>query len=220
MKISPMSPDSRAKYTSVSKSKPQIKKSLLACACHNRLNDQPLIGKLARAPLFWGGQRERQKSAVIKPNVTRLLSQKSLFTSSYPSYLFLTLSATCDSLTCRFIDLLQVDLLASGARLVWPRSGRPRATKSRELRPAPYEIRRRTFLKVQQIHYALFLALFQNWVAYQTLEKAAELNITQQRINFENDDVLPKPGYHNAFCQVRNSLHQLCKERDLNLNMN
>lgn len=71
-----------------------------------------------------------------------------------------------------------------------------------------------------QIHYALFLALVQNWVAYQTLEKAAELNITQQRINFENDDVLPKPGYHNAFCQVRNSLHQLWKESDLNLNMN
>ena len=29
-------------------------------------------------------------------------------------------------------DLLQVDLLASGASLFWPRSGRPRATKSRE----------------------------------------------------------------------------------------
>ena len=28
------------------------------------------------------------------------------------------------------LDLLQVDLLASGASLVWPRSGRPRATKS------------------------------------------------------------------------------------------
>ena len=45
------------------------------------------------------------------------------------------------------LDLLQVDLLASGAYLVWPRGGRPRATKSR-FRPAPYEIRRRTFLKV------------------------------------------------------------------------
>ena len=44
------------------------------------------------------------------------------------------------------IDLLQVDLLASGASLFWPRSGRPRATKSREV--APYEIRRRIFLKV------------------------------------------------------------------------
>ena len=31
------------------------------------------------------------------------------------------------------LDLLQVDLLASGASLVWPRSGRPRATKSREV---------------------------------------------------------------------------------------
>ena len=31
------------------------------------------------------------------------------------------------------VDLLQVDLLASGASLVWPRSGRPRATKSREV---------------------------------------------------------------------------------------
>ena len=49
------------------------------------------------------------------------------------------------------LDLLQVDLLASGASLVWPRSGRPRATKSREVVP-PYEIRRRTFLKV----YSLF----------------------------------------------------------------
>ena len=39
------------------------------------------------------------------------------------------------------LDLLQVDLLASGASLFWPRSDLPRATKS-------YEIRRRTFLKV------------------------------------------------------------------------
>ena len=31
------------------------------------------------------------------------------------------------------VDLLQVDLLASGASIVWPRSGRPRATKSREV---------------------------------------------------------------------------------------
>ena len=31
------------------------------------------------------------------------------------------------------LDLLQVDLLASGASLFWPRSGRPRATKSREV---------------------------------------------------------------------------------------
>ena len=33
------------------------------------------------------------------------------------------------------LDLLQVDLLASGASLVWPRSGRLRATKSREVVP-------------------------------------------------------------------------------------
>ena len=32
-----------------------------------------------------------------------------------------------------FLDLLQVDLLPSGASLFWPRSGRPRATKSREV---------------------------------------------------------------------------------------
>ena len=31
------------------------------------------------------------------------------------------------------VDLLQDDLLASGASLVWPRRGRPRATKSREV---------------------------------------------------------------------------------------
>ena len=31
------------------------------------------------------------------------------------------------------VDLLQVDLSASGASIVWPRSGRPRATKSREV---------------------------------------------------------------------------------------
>ena len=31
------------------------------------------------------------------------------------------------------VDLLQVDLLASGASLFWPRSGRPRAMKSREV---------------------------------------------------------------------------------------
>ena len=33
----------------------------------------------------------------------------------------------------RSVDLLQVDLLASEASLVWPWSSRPRATKSREL---------------------------------------------------------------------------------------
>ena len=33
----------------------------------------------------------------------------------------------------RNVDLLQVDLLAGGASLVWPQSGRPRATKSREV---------------------------------------------------------------------------------------
>ena len=33
----------------------------------------------------------------------------------------------------RAIDLLQVDLLASGASLVWPRIGRPRAKKLREV---------------------------------------------------------------------------------------
>ena len=33
------------------------------------------------------------------------------------------------------VDLLQVDLLASGASLFWPRSGRPRATKSRAVVP-------------------------------------------------------------------------------------
>ena len=31
------------------------------------------------------------------------------------------------------LDLLQVDLLASGASLFWPRSGQPRATKSQEV---------------------------------------------------------------------------------------
>ena len=33
------------------------------------------------------------------------------------------------------VDLLRVDLLASGATLFWPRSGRPRATKSRAVAP-------------------------------------------------------------------------------------
>ena len=32
-----------------------------------------------------------------------------------------------------YLDLLQVDVLASGVSLVWPRSGRPRATKSRAI---------------------------------------------------------------------------------------
>ena len=32
-----------------------------------------------------------------------------------------------------YSDLLQVDLLASGAGLFWPQSSRPRATKSREV---------------------------------------------------------------------------------------
>ena len=32
-----------------------------------------------------------------------------------------------------YLGLLQVDLLVSGASLVWPRSGRPRATKSLEV---------------------------------------------------------------------------------------
>ena len=35
-----------------------------------------------------------------------------------------------------FLDLLQVDLLASGASLVWPRSDRPRATKSTKSLPS------------------------------------------------------------------------------------
>ena len=39
--------------------------------------------------------------------------------------------------------------------LFWPGSGRPRATKS--LRPAPYEIRQRTFLKVYLIYNMYFL---------------------------------------------------------------
>ena len=34
---------------------------------------------------------------------------------------------------CQLLDLLQVDLLASGASLVWPRTGQPQATKSREV---------------------------------------------------------------------------------------
>ena len=33
----------------------------------------------------------------------------------------------------KLVDLLQVDLLASGESLFWPQSGRPRATKSREV---------------------------------------------------------------------------------------
>ena len=33
----------------------------------------------------------------------------------------------------KLVDLLQVDLLASGASLFWPQSGPPRATKSREV---------------------------------------------------------------------------------------
>ena len=36
----------------------------------------------------------------------------------------------CISIARTRLDLLQVDLLASGASIVWPRSGRPRATKS------------------------------------------------------------------------------------------
>ena len=52
-------------------------------------------------------------------------------------YLSSKLSAQLRWRFTRIIDLLQVDLLASGASLFWPRSGRPRATKSREvvLRP-------------------------------------------------------------------------------------
>ena len=42
----------------------------------------------------------------------------------------------------RGYNAIQVDLLASGASLYWPRSGRPA--------PYAYEIRRRTFLKVYQ----------------------------------------------------------------------
>ena len=49
----------------------------------------------------------------------------------------------------KLVDLLQVDLLTSGASLFWPQSGRPRATKFAR-GPSPYEIRRRTFLKVYQ----------------------------------------------------------------------
>ena len=45
--------------------------------------------------------------------------------------------------TEQHVDLLQVDLLASGASLFWPRSGRPRPRHM----TTPYEIRRRTFWK-------------------------------------------------------------------------
>ena len=53
--------------------------------------------------------------------------------------LWLASLTTCNFITVQInrLDLLQVNLLASGASLVWPRSGRPRATKSRD-----YEIRR------------------------------------------------------------------------------
>ena len=34
---------------------------------------------------------------------------------------------------CALVDLLQVDLLASGVSLFWPRSDRPRVMKSREV---------------------------------------------------------------------------------------
>ena len=45
------------------------------------------------------------------------------------------------------LDLLQVVLLASGASFVWPRSGRPRATKSREV-PRHMKSDEGLFLKV------------------------------------------------------------------------
>ena len=47
------------------------------------------------------------------------------------------------------------------------------------------------------------LLFLQNWVAYESLEKAAKLNINQQTLDFPNDEQ-PKLAYHNAFCQVRN----------------
>ena len=50
-------------------------------------------------------------------------------------------------LTAR-VDLPQVDLLASGASLFWPESGQSASDEVARGRPAPYEIRRRTFLKV------------------------------------------------------------------------
>jgi len=42
-----------------------------------------------------------------------------------------------------------------------------------------------------------------NWVAYESLEKAAKLNINQQTLDFPNDEQ-PKLAYHNAFCQDKN----------------
>ena len=70
-------------------------------------------------------------------------------------------------------------VLANGASLVWPRGGRPRTAKSREvdLCPAPYEIRRRTFLKVYDsvcvcvcvCVCVVFVVIFFNWTIYKTV---------------------------------------------------
>ena len=57
------------------------------------------------------------------------------------------------------LDLLQVDLLASGASLVWPRSGRPRATKSREVVPAIWNPTKDFFESLQSIPEESFFRL-------------------------------------------------------------
>lgn len=46
------------------------------------------------------------------------------------------------------------------------------------------------------------LFCLQNWIAYQSLENAAKLKVTQQILDFPNDEP-PKEEYHNAFCQVK-----------------
>ena len=63
-----------------------------------------------------------------------------------PVYQYLEI-ATNEILIC--LDLLQVDLLASGASLFWPRSGL-------FFWKSKYEIRRRTFLKVYHLPYHRF----------------------------------------------------------------
>ena len=92
-----------------------------------------------------------------------------------------------------YLDLLQVDVLASGASLVWPRAeralfGREAADRGRRSR-APYEIRRRTLLNVYYLPNRVLLegaggvGKRGNWGSFENFEVKRRYSQTNKQVN-------------------------------------
>ena len=73
-------------------------------------------------------------TSFTKDNSANISSEKWENEAFREVYILRIREKTSSQISHLSLDLLQVDLLASEASLVWPRSGRPRATKSREVR--------------------------------------------------------------------------------------